>query len=45
MSVAAFIYTDPLLNAPVLVQQRLAEMCALESSTVRWERSRKFKAK
>ena len=43
--VTAFIYADPTINAPQALQQRIAEIYALESSTVRWERTRKVKTK
>ncbi|XP_064625003.1 uncharacterized protein LOC135486260 isoform X2 [Lineus longissimus] len=38
-------YSDPIIGAPASFQQRLVELAALESETVRWERNRKFKKK
>lgn len=42
---AVFSYVDPMLNAPPSVTQRWTELYILECNTVRWERSKKFKAK
>ncbi|XP_074642819.1 uncharacterized protein LOC141900023 [Tubulanus polymorphus] len=36
-------YPDPLSGASASFQQRLAELAALESETIRWERTRKLK--
>ena len=38
-------YPDPAAGAPPSFQQRIAEMGALESETIRWERTRKFQKK
>ena len=38
-------YSDPMVNAPPGFNQRLAEVAALESDTLRWEKARKAKKK
>ncbi|KAL8625708.1 hypothetical protein ACOMHN_043983 [Nucella lapillus] len=38
-------YSDPLTGASPTFQQRLMELAALESETVRWERTKKIKKK
>lgn len=38
-------YTDPVVGAPPSFQQRLMELSALESETIRYEKSKKVKKK
>lgn len=38
-------YTDPIIGAPPSFQQRLMELSALESETIRYEKSKKVKKK
>jgi len=38
-------YADPSSGGPPSLQQRIAEIAALEQDTIRWEKSRKVKKK